>query len=167
MGPGDPGGRLREVNAAESFSGDFFVGLLFVLLGGATFLLAWQIPPATLGETGDPGPRSFPLALGAVLLCGGLWEWFLVRRNPRKPGPVPDEAARWRVVQLALGLAVYAAVIPWLGFTLSTLIFAMLMMWRLGIRWWVAAGASVLLAVAIQLLFVRLFKVPLPPGFWQ
>jgi hypothetical protein len=63
---------------------------------------------------------------------------------------------------LLAALVLYLAVMPWMGFSASTFIFALVVMWRLGTRWWWAATAAGVIVVSIHLLFVTLFKVQLP-----
>jgi putative tricarboxylic transport membrane protein len=157
---------MESSRSGEVSAGSLSLGFLFLLTGAAVMLLARQIPSATLGETHDPGPRAFPVGLGFLLFLGGFWECFLVWRHGRTASMDMDcGGPRRRIaVYLVLGLIAYAAVMPWLGFIISTLLFATLVMGYLGIRWSTATAASVLLVVSIQLLFVRLFKVPLPGG---
>ena len=65
-------------------------------------------------------------------------------------------------VFLLVALVIYVVAMPWIGFSASTFVFAAAVMWRLGTKWWLAAAGSVVLVVAIHLLFVVLFKVQLP-----
>jgi len=65
-------------------------------------------------------------------------------------------------VFLLVTLVIYVVAMPWIGFSASTFVFTLAVMWRLGTRWWLAAIGSVVIVVAIHLLFVTLFKVQLP-----
>jgi putative tricarboxylic transport membrane protein len=145
------------------------LGLFLTVLGAAILFLARQIPHATLGETNDPGPRAFPVALGIALLAGGVWECVhaLVKRKGSSwsHGEASEADAKpWFILLLLLGLSVYIVGIGWLGFAFSTVVFSTVVMWRLGTRWWRALLIALFLTAGIQLLFVRLFKVPLPGG---
>jgi Tripartite tricarboxylate transporter TctB family len=70
------------------------------------------------------------------------------------------------VLILLAALALYIPAISWLGFSLSTLLFSLGLMRRLGTGWLLAGLMSLALVVAIHLLFVTLFKVQLPTGVW-
>lgn len=61
-------------------------------------------------------------------------------------------------------LILYVAMMGFLGFFTSTLIFSVTMMTHLGMKWSVSFCATVALIIIIHLLFVRLFKIPLPMG---
>jgi hypothetical protein len=65
-------------------------------------------------------------------------------------------------VFLLVSLIIYLVAMPWIGFVISTALFAFAMMWRLGTRWWLAGLGSAVIVSAIHLLFVVLFKVQLP-----
>jgi hypothetical protein len=63
----------------------------------------------------------------------------------------------------ALGLIfAYVAVMPFVGFSISSAAFATLFAIRLGMRWHFALIAAVVVTVAIKLLFTGLFRVQLP-----
>jgi hypothetical protein len=65
---------------------------------------------------------------------------------------------------LFAGLLLYLAAMPWCGFSVSTLLFSLGVMLRLGVRRALASVVSLSMIVAIHLLFVKLFKVQLPTG---
>lgn len=118
----------------------------------------------TLGHNHDPGPRTLPRILAALLAVTIGAE---ALRSLRRKATANLEVERTpvapaRAVWVALAMVVYLAAMPWLGFAASTLLFAGFVMWRLGARWWMATLASLLMVGAIHLLFVTLFKVQLP-----
>ncbi len=121
---------------------------------------------------GDPGPRAMPWALAAALVLATGAEWRRCRRAaagaratpaPAQASPGTGPTARPPIPAAVLaGLVAYVGILPWAGFSLATLIFATALMWRLGTRWWLAGLVAALLVAGVHLLFVNLFKVPLP-----
>lgn len=137
----------------------------------------------SLGRNHDPGPQALPIALAVAFVLALIAEWYFSRRSVLAAGraaavpdvprleegadgmpPTPGEApaASRRTWLLLVALLVYLVCLPRIGFSLSTGLFASVMMWRLGTRWWVAAPGAVALVAMIHLLFVELFKVQLP-----
>lgn len=124
----------------------------------------------TLGRNHDPGPRMLPLALFILLLVAIAGEALLTRRRRLVPaaaaGPTeavqPFNAAKNNAIFLVVVLVVYLLLLPRIGFVAATVPFALLVMWKLGTRWWIAALSSVAVVGVIHLLFVVLFKVQLP-----
>ena len=88
--------------------------------------------------------------------------------DPRVGQPAPrgavNDSGRMSgdAVFVVIALALYVAALSWAGFVASTLVFALAVMRRLGAGWMPAAIGSAVLVAAIHLLFVVLFKVPLP-----
>ena len=149
-------------------------GPVLIGTGLTAILLSQGIDYTALGDSQDPGPRMFPVALGIFLVLGGAYEWirwFLDRRRAPAGSASPSWAAGARsmatdpqnrdVLILVAALCVYIPAISWLGFSASTLLFAVAIMRRLGARWLLTGVMSVVLVVGINLLFVSLFKVQL------
>jgi putative tricarboxylic transport membrane protein len=63
-------------------------------------------------------------------------------------------------------LVFYVLGMGWIGFSLSTLLMAVVLMVWLGNRWWVAVAVAVVMVAVVRLLFVMLFRVQLPAGEW-
>ena len=158
------------------------LGPVLTLLGFAAVLFALRMDHPGLGNNHDPGPQAFPLMLGWSLVAGGLWEILnhLRARSRRASVPtteVPKPTARpfasrlnrerLHLLLLLPALLIYIIALPWLGFIVSTLLFASGMMIRLGVGWkWSIPPAAVLVA-GIHLLFVQAFKVSFPAGAWE
>jgi hypothetical protein len=154
----------------------------FILLGLLTLFLSRDITRLGLGDTRDPGPHAFPVALALLLLAGGVVEvirWIQSRPAPfagSRPGGSAEEASPalapgpWsarpllRLSLLLLLLFTYFAMLGWAGFALSTLILAPLMMLLLGARTGTALLNSLVLILLVKGLFGWALKVPLPLG---
>ena len=130
-----------------------------------------------LGQNQDPGPQAFPIVLGAVLLIGGLFEiatsFALVDSSKPKVDQGEEDIKTdgsaaingpMNMILIFVGLCLYVGLIGVLGFALSTFLFAVSMMIRLGVRLRISLLSSLGLLLGIHLLFVRLFKVQLPAG---
>ncbi len=137
------------------------LALFFVIAGGLAVLFAVQIPETGFQNEYDPGPRVVPLLMGAVLILGGLAEG--VRSSRREEDVSPDAGLGAFWVLLA-ALTLYALVMPYSGFALATVILTVFVASSMGVRWWVAGMLALGLVAVVYLLFVYLFRVPLPQG---
>jgi len=128
-----------------------------------------------LSATGDPGPNALPIFLFLGLAVAVGYECLRGNSpsnnlNTAKDAPTLNLSATstreqaTRVVFLALGMVVYVVAIPWLGFSLSTLVFVTIVTRQLGARRWVAATAGVVLVAVISVLFIYVFEIQLPQG---
>jgi tripartite-type tricarboxylate transporter receptor subunit TctC len=123
----------------------------------------------------DSGPYLLPIALGVVLCVGMLFQlgsWWISRKPAETPSvrpeietPSSDAEPRNRNVAIVIAsLAGYLLLLPRAGFSLSTLLFAGSLMCWFGSRWWTALFAAAVLTAVVRVVFVVLFKVPLPEG---
>ena len=154
------------------------LGPVLILLGVLAIGFAPQPHRQGLGDNQDPGPRAVPLVLALGLITGGVAEivktWVWRRRSTKSAtgaaGNEEDAADSSDAEPLGDATVVlvlvvgYVAVLPWLGFSLSTSLLVVALLLRLGARWMTAAAAAVVLVLAVRLLFVGLFKVQLPVG---
>ena len=149
-------------------------GLFLVLLSGAALYFARDIRVLDLGNH-DPGPRTLPVVAGTIMLLGGVAEIIAAvfrrrersQRESRSPTTEsPDESAFdvQRAGIIAAGLLTYIATLTTVGFAVGTILFATWALWYWGLRWWAAGLTSVAIVVIVQILFVVVFKVPLPSG---
>lgn len=151
---------------------DRWLGPCITLLALGWLWLAYTYIPGARGE-GEPGPRAFPVVLGATLLGLGLiislTAWL---RSPRKPPAVTVKAVSGREAGIVAGtfllLIFYAFVMDKLGFLIATPLAVLLAMrGLLGMREWrfmlmFAAGIT----ATCWLFFVKLLETPLPHGLW-
>jgi putative tricarboxylic transport membrane protein len=152
--------------------------------GVIALVLAGGIRASSLPGNHDPGPRSFPILMGSLLVLGGLLEMIPRRRrarsrnetaaNPDTSGPPAPEndpepaglspekpqSLIWFFAAL-LGLLL---LMPLVGFFPSAGLFSLGVMRRWQTSWRTAAVATGLLLGAVYALFVLVFRVPLPSG---
>jgi putative tricarboxylic transport membrane protein len=146
---------------------DRLLGLLFVLLGGASILDGFRVTREYRASAvfDDIGPDRYAIAVGAILALLGIIMIAMARGAPATATPdVERKSARIPpFVAIPLLLAAYIAVMPWVGYTLSTFLFMMVMFYVAGVRplprsllYGGVAGA------VFYLLFVRISDMPLP-----
>jgi hypothetical protein len=108
----------------------------------------------------DPGPWALPT--GVAIFVGASVAYQAARRKPRMEG---ESSPKNRTLAGAfLVFAIYAAVMPYVGFFVATTVVSVLAIRWLGKGWVSAVISTVVLMGAVYLLFVRLFRVPLPMG---
>ena len=158
------------------------LGYVLILFAGLVLFLTRRIESFGLGSNADPGARLFPIALSIVLaIAGGLVIWIDLRgrakcREVEEIGieveneiEIEGDAGgsiekRLQVGGLLAAFLIYIVALPWLGFGLSTLTLATLMMRILSASWKLSITVSIVLLLIVYLLFGLLFHVPLPTG---
>ncbi|TQV74269.1 tripartite tricarboxylate transporter TctB family protein [Exilibacterium tricleocarpae] len=124
-------------------------GLLLLLFSLGYGLMALQLDSGGGLAAGGFSPRTLPLILAVAGMVLSLLLMFSA------PGPAPAEQLanfKWRPALLLCGMMlVYAAIFPYLGFVLATIVFLIGAMLVLGIR-----SPKVLLLAAL----------PITAGFW-
>jgi putative tricarboxylic transport membrane protein len=150
------------------------------LFGVATVVASLNLP---IGTMNAPGSGFFPLLLGLALAALSVGQGvcvYLARLRQAQAEAVPtvapvvspavppwqrlDEGTR-RVLLFIGAVALTIALLPTLGYALSTLVLMLALLCILGIANWATAGAvSVATAVVCYLVFVRALGIPLPAG---
>jgi putative tricarboxylic transport membrane protein len=139
-----------------------------VIAGGSTLLLAvltWvqarNIPFQNLA--GGLGPAFFPILLLVVLSVLGMVSLLLGLFSKVEGHKQKEEKKYFALTISIFGLLfAYGVLFERIGFFLSTLFFLLGTMIILRTQWWQALGLSFLLTGGIYILFIFLFKVPLP-----
>jgi putative tricarboxylic transport membrane protein len=136
-------------------------GGLGILLSAGYLALATQLP---LGEMDAPGAGLFPVLVGAIMCFASLatvWEGW---KTPRTDGiELPFGQDRTRLFKLIVLLALYFTAMPWLGYSLSSWAFALLLMRLLStLSWWRCGAYAALMTGVIYFCFIYLLKVPMP-----
>ena len=130
------------------------------------FVSAWAIIGGIklhLGKASEPQPGFFPFWGGVVL--AGLSGILLVQAVAGRSKGSEQFGALWRPLIMILGLIVYVAFLDSLGYILSTLVLAIILLRVLGTKKpWVLALAALIIAFVSYVLFDRLLNVTLPRG---
>lgn len=110
------------------------------------------------------GPMAFPTLL-ALLGLGVTIALLTTRQLGRDPQAVAlSRAGLLRCAQVIGWVVAYMALAETLGFILTAGALLMLLLWRGGVRWPLAAAISVVLVPLLYQLFAVLLRVPLPRG---
>lgn len=140
------------------------VGAIGLALSVGYIAMALRLP---FGQLEQPGAGVFPIFVGVVLVIASLLTlqegW---TASGRETVEFPAGADRRRVVFLVALLLGFFFALPWLGQLVSSAVFCILLMRVLsaGLSWTRIVAYSVVLALAIDVVFEKLLKVPLPHG---
>ncbi len=145
---------------------DIVFGAIFAALGIFIFTQTLFYPSL---EKGHPGPGLFPNLLAVLfIIFGGIL--ILKARKPPAPGeeePVPSARRKVSNAFLVLGVVVvYVAVVDLLGFLVTSAILLFILMKKLGAPAVRSAVASVCITLFINVMFLKILRVPLPPGIF-
>ena len=146
------------------------ISLVLFVVFSAAFFLAFAFGMPRLGAVAptDPGPAAVPILLSLLLLGTAAAElcWSFRGTSGQDRAPDAEPPANLAALGLVAGwLAIYVLALPYLGFTLSTPVFAVVAVRRLGASWWLSCLAAILLVAVVRGLFVAAFHVPWPEGW--
>ncbi|MDD5169977.1 MAG: tripartite tricarboxylate transporter TctB family protein [Syntrophales bacterium] len=155
---------MKTTRSADIASGCFAVLLGLVVLYAATGI--------TGGMEERLPPRTLPNVLGIAILAAGI---LLVIRSWRFRGEDilikwPDRSGAIRVIVILASLAVYIALIDYLGMPICTFLYVSFTVWYL----WIGRHAlvyavitGVLSAVVVMYLFIEFLELSFPLGLLQ
>jgi hypothetical protein len=145
---------------------DRYAALFFIAL---SLFVCQQATVIGVGSLRRPGPGL--LALGAGAGIGLLALAVFIRTFLSKPeadvGLDEKSIRRGKFFLICASLFVYAALISWLGFALSTFLFVLFLFRTVQTeRWWRSLVKALLITVGNYLVFVVWLGIRLPGGFW-
>jgi putative tricarboxylic transport membrane protein len=156
---------------------DRVTGLFLVALGGVAAYGGSRLPPVPGQQI---GPEVFPMIVGVSLaLCGGLIaagigrhyedeaEADLARIVPKDEEAGAPTTSRWRDLRVLIPPALllfYVYVVERLGFLPTAAVIVLVSSLALGARLRLAIPLALVAPLAINLLFLKLLRVPLPSG---
>jgi putative tricarboxylic transport membrane protein len=148
-------------------SADMVSGCVLVLLGVLVLVAASQIRG---GMEERLPPRTLPYIVGTVILAGGAGLALKSRRRPGSPGAVlkwPDRAAILRIAMCLAALVVYIALMPYLGFPLTSGIYVAFSIWYLRPSApWTALLVGAVTGLLSYYVFSQVLELSLPLGDW-
>ena len=141
-----------------------------VVLVAAGFYLT-QALGLPRGTAARPGAGFYPVAVGVfacVVSLAATVQAFLARRESPSVGAADpgDTGVGRRVASVALSLAGFSLVMPWIGYPPAAFAFVTVVLRGLGGGWAMALALGVVSAAASQYVFAVLLDVPLPRGPW-
>ena len=138
-------------------------GGIGLLLAAGYLAMTTQLP---FGALDEPGAGLFPTMVGAILVFASLatvWEGWKAHNVERIDMPAGGD--RNRMLLLIALLSGYFLSMPWVGYTVSSAIFATLLIRLLSsVSWLRCAAYGVVMTALVYLLFIYLLKVPMPVG---
>lgn len=143
---------------------DAMVGVVSLVFCLAYTIAAYLLPDAAIGN--PMAPKYFPLGVG---LLGTVLSIALLARNLKrdyvaKKKKQPDKGYWVLILGLCICCLVYAAVLEWIGFVISTTVFLGAMLFLVnGTKGWIAnIAVSVIFTGVIWYSFTKLFLFTLP-----
>lgn len=142
---------------------DVIASVLLIAVGAGVVIWSFRLQVGTLLR---PLAGFFPLLVGCAIVLLSL---VLLFRGWQGFGKAPQPYGDWQRPSIMVGgLAVYALILAPLGYIPSTIFIAMVTLRVLGLKSWkVITVSSVVLAVAVYLVFTRLLDVELPAGIFS
>ena len=175
----------RRFNVADLFNfnrgrGDLLFSLLF--LGAALFLAisffgesGWadrDLPQKRLGKALKQ-PWVGPLIAMAIFLPAAIGNFLLSLRRARldrrkhKPNKTRFEVVQWvRAIEFIVYFIIYTRSIEIIGYLFATMIFAALMVYRLGYRSWRWVGIALATSFVSVLFFRTMLQIKTPVNIW-
>jgi putative tricarboxylic transport membrane protein len=152
-----------NTTSIEKRTGYLVIGGIGLVLALAYLGLAFQI---SFGQLDQPGPGIFPVLVGVILTLASLatmWEGWQMEKAELVD--FPAGADRKRILSLVALLFGYFLLLPWLGQIIAGTLFCIFLMRVLSSLGWLRIVVySLLMSIAIYVMFVRLLKVPMPSG---
>ena len=138
-----------------------WTGLLGLLLSAGYLHVSLDLP---LGALDEPGAGLFPILVSAIMAfasAAAMWEGYKAPTSEAIEIPTGSDSAR--LLKLVLLLSAYFVAIPWLGYSVSSLIFCILLIRLLSDTNWVRCVLySIIMTAAVYIVFIYLLKVPMP-----
>jgi hypothetical protein len=123
-----------------------------------------------VGTLSQPGPGL--LAFGAGVGIGLLALWFLVqsfasKKQNEESVPAGAALSKGRFLLVCLSLFGYTVAAKWLGFLLSTFLFAVFIFYMIeSKKWWRTLIKAALVTIGNHVFFVEWLGLSLPKGFF-
>lgn len=156
-------------------------GLFLVALGGASAYGGSLLPP-TPGQ--QIGPEVFPMVVGVgLVLCGGMIALgvgsalekeaeadlaaHLEKTDTPAAAPQPAASASVFAAKTLLPpalLLAYVFLVDRIGFVPMAFLIVLSVSLTMGARLKLALPLAIAASIAVQLIFVKILRVPLPPG---
>jgi putative tricarboxylic transport membrane protein len=141
------------------------ISSLFWLAGGV--LIIFGSLRLLIGGITNPGPGFFPLILGCLIGVTSVVLFIsAVKDRPTEKKPFWADRNKWHiVVGTLLCLLIYTAVLPRIGFLMTTFLLLTFLFKVVGeLNWKISLGAALLSALVFYALFQRVLNVEFPLG---
>ncbi len=141
--------------------------IFFMALSAFVCQQATVIGVGSLRKPG-PGLLAFGAGAGVCLLALAVFiRSLLSKAETLESGAREGEIRTARFFFICVSLFVYAAMVGWLGFVLSTFLFVLFLLRTAeSERWWLSLVKALLVTAGNYLVFVVWLGINLPKGFW-
>ncbi len=143
---------------------DTLSSLFWLAIGAFVTWSGWDL---RLGTLIDPGPGFLIFWVGVIMTLLSAVALALALREPAGEGLAAIwRGTRWHYVPyVAVLLAAYAYLLPWLGFPLVTVLMLLILFRTIEPQGWVASIAGALITTGVSwLVFARWLGTQLPLG---
>lgn len=140
--------------------------LALIVLAVIVIILSLQLKSLFLAQSGDIGPRAFPIGAAIALILCALGKMLTEGRQESKP---LFSKEGWKRVGIMFAILIaYLAAMKYFGYILSTLVFTPLMVWAMRegrpINPLFLALFSVVTTAVLYFIFQSVIMVILPVG---
>jgi putative tricarboxylic transport membrane protein len=134
------------------------------ILFGLGIFVCYHGIDLTVGKPSLPGPGFVPLGLGSILMLLSsvyLYQSFGKKEKRKDPS---TRSGYYRLLMAAGVMALYAWIVSWVGYILTTFLFFVVWVYLIERKNWVQTVSLACLAVVAVYFFNTLFSVQLPTG---
>jgi putative tricarboxylic transport membrane protein len=143
------------------------IGLLLILFACAVLVHVQSFPKL---DNGYPGPALFPQVLSVLFIVCGIGLTIQGVRNRERLLPVDLGTVTlvgWLNIAFVVGAVVsYIFLAEYVGFLIFSFAMLMVLMKWFSVKLFPSLVMSVVVTLAIYLLFAKILLVPLPWGLW-
>lgn len=141
---------------------DEAAAVILILFAGGVYLVSGSFPG---GIGGAPGPAFFPRFVVIGLSILSVLQFIDASTTVERSGRSVDNRDIVRFAIPSIFLIAYAAVLPFVGFLITTFVFLTTLMYYSGARdLRVILLVGTVVSVVLQNIFVGFLRVPLPEG---
>ena len=159
MSEGGDGARAFGTKSAE-----IVVALFFLAIGGIVIYDSQRLG----SKWADDGPQAgyFPFYIGCIICIAAVMNLVAALRvRPERDKAFVQAEQLKLVLAVLVPVAIYVALIGWIGLYVASAVFIAFFMRRLGsYPWWKTAAVSIGNSVVFFVIFEVWFKIPLPKG---
>lgn len=138
-----------------------WTGLFGLLLSAGYLHMSLDLP---MGALDEPGAGLFPILVSAIMAfasAAAMWEGYKAPTSEAIEIPTGSDSAR--LVKLVLLLSAYFVAIPWLGYSVSSFIFCVVLIRLLSdTKWMRCILYALIMTAVVYIVFIYLLKVPMP-----
>lgn len=148
-----------------------WLSVFYIFLGALLIFMASRISYLFAITEGDVGPKFFPTCCGVGLIICGIGKFLSSKDKKSKPF-ISDKKGWLRVLVILVLFVVYIFALKYVGYLLSTFVFAAVLLKMLSsdtveLEWWKILLFALLMTLFSYLCFEKIIKVMLPQGKWM